>query len=136
MTADRGGIVLYAQVAAHLRARVIAGALPVGAVFPAETGIMAQYGVSRYTAERAIRLLVDEGLVVRRAGIGSFVARVPQQTTVTAGPGARVSSRMATPAERGIHGLAAGDQVLIVERPGQPDEVHPADRTVIMVSGA
>jgi DNA-binding GntR family transcriptional regulator len=128
--------VLYAQLAARLRGLVIAGSFPLGSMIPSEPAIVREYEVSRYTAERALRLLVDEGIIERRPGIGSIVVRVPELATIEAGPGTRVFSRMATSEERRELGLAPGDQVLVISRAGKSDQVYLADRTVIVVSGA
>jgi GntR family histidine utilization transcriptional repressor len=41
---------------------------------PSENDIVKTFGVSRMTANRALRELQDEGILVRIAGVGSFVA--------------------------------------------------------------
>jgi GntR family histidine utilization transcriptional repressor len=41
---------------------------------PSENEIVREFGVSRMTANRALRELSDEGVLVRIAGVGSFVA--------------------------------------------------------------
>src|SRR5258705_5514924 len=41
---------------------------------PSENDIVKSFGVSRMTANRALRELRDEGVLVRIAGVGSFVA--------------------------------------------------------------
>jgi GntR family transcriptional regulator len=40
-----------------------------------------RFGVSRFTVTRAIEILVDEGLVNRRQGLGSFLAAPPLKRT-------------------------------------------------------
>jgi len=44
---------------------------------PSENDIVKSFGVSRMTANRALRELRDEGVLVRIAGVGSFVAESP-----------------------------------------------------------
>ena len=63
---------LYRQVVDRLR-REIAG-MPPGARIDSEPQLTKRFGVSRLTVARAIEILVDEGLVNRRQGLGSFVA--------------------------------------------------------------
>jgi DNA-binding GntR family transcriptional regulator len=47
-----------------------------GASLPSEKELCEELGVSRNTVRRAYELLGDEGLVVRRQGVGAFVADV------------------------------------------------------------
>ena len=43
---------------------------------------MAQFGISRMTVNRALRELVEQGRIVRVAGVGSFVAENKPQSTL------------------------------------------------------
>jgi GntR family transcriptional regulator len=63
---------LYRQVVDRLR-RDIASKAP-GERIESEPQLTRRFGVSRFTVARAIEILVDEGLVNRRQGLGSFVA--------------------------------------------------------------
>lgn len=77
---------LYYQLYEILFQSIIGGVYPVGSLIPSETELMAEYGVSRTTARRAMGMLEDEGLVVRRRGRGSEVVAVrpkssPQHVT-------------------------------------------------------
>jgi DNA-binding GntR family transcriptional regulator len=56
-----------------LRRRIVSGELPPGARLPSIAGLMAEYGVARNTAAKALRMLADEGLVEIVPGWGSFV---------------------------------------------------------------
>jgi GntR family transcriptional regulator len=62
---------LYEQLAAILRGQIERGELA-GRV-PSVKTLTQQYGVAQGTAERALRLLRDEGLVRSRIGRGHFV---------------------------------------------------------------
>ena len=55
--------------------RQLAQTLPVGARLPAERSMAASYGCNFLTVRRALKELVDDGIVVRRIGSGTFVAR-------------------------------------------------------------
>lgn len=63
---------LYRQLVEELRADVAKRA--VGDRIDSEPKLAQRFGVSRFTVARAIEILVDEGLVRRRQGLGSFVA--------------------------------------------------------------
>lgn len=55
-------------------ASIIEGALPVGAKLPTERRLSITYGAARNTVRKAMNALVNEGVVVRQVGRGSFVA--------------------------------------------------------------
>src|SRR6202012_4352578 len=44
-----------------------------GKLLPTETELMARFSASRQTVREALRILMDQGLIVRRAGLGSVV---------------------------------------------------------------
>lgn len=64
---------LWAQVAADLRTEITAGRLDDGQRLPAEPELASIYGVSRATIRRALGVLIDEGLLSRLTGRGTFV---------------------------------------------------------------
>ena len=63
---------LYRQLADRLRADIATKAP--GDRIDSEPQLAKRFGVSRFTVTRAIEILVDEGRVNRRQGLGSFVA--------------------------------------------------------------
>ena len=64
----------YQQLKAHVVANIQAGRLrPLDRV-PSEQDLVRRFGVSRMTANRALRELASEGIVVRQSGVGTFVA--------------------------------------------------------------
>lgn len=63
----------YVQVGDALRARIEAGAYPVGAFLPPELELCEEFGVSRHTAREALRRLAEAGYIRRRQGSGSEV---------------------------------------------------------------
>lgn len=65
---------LYQQVAELIRQRIASGDLPPGHQVPSEYEIIAEHGVSRITATKAIKQLRDEGLIYTLQARGSFVA--------------------------------------------------------------
>ncbi len=68
---------LYRQLVDWLRSDVARRA--VGDRIDSEPQLAERFGVSRFTVTRAIEILVDEGLIRRRQGLGSFVAPPPLQ---------------------------------------------------------
>ena len=68
---------LYRQLVDWLRSDVARRA--VGDRIDSELQLAERFGVSRFTVTRAIEILVDEGLIRRRQGLGSFIAPPPLQ---------------------------------------------------------
>jgi len=65
---------LYLQVKRHILDNIGSGKWATSSRVPSENDIVKSFGVSRMTANRALRELRDEGVLVRIAGVGSFVA--------------------------------------------------------------
>ncbi|CAN7610473.1 GntR family transcriptional regulator [Massilia sp. LjRoot122] len=65
---------LYSQVRQRLRERILDGTYGRDARLPAESEMGAIFGVSRITVRQALGDLQKEGLIVKVAGKGSFVA--------------------------------------------------------------
>jgi DNA-binding GntR family transcriptional regulator len=63
----------YRDIAAKLQKEIRLGHYPVGELLPTETELMARHAASRQTVREALRILMDQGLIVRRAGLGSVV---------------------------------------------------------------
>ena len=66
----------YARVKQHLKDGLASGRWPPGALMPSEAELVAAFGVSRMTANRALRELQAEGLVNRTQGVGTFAAQL------------------------------------------------------------
>lgn len=71
-TAAHDGAPLYQRVAEALRLEI--DGLPPGAALASESELERRFGVSRITVRRALDVLAQSGLVVRRRGSGTFVA--------------------------------------------------------------
>src|SRR6201987_5927313 len=63
----------YRDIAAELQKEIRLGTYPVGKLLPTETELMAHYSASRQTVREALRIIIEQGLIVRRAGLGSVV---------------------------------------------------------------
>ena len=64
----------YVRVKRHLKDGLASGHWPPGALMPSEAELVALFGVSRMTVNRALRELQGEGLVSRTQGVGTFAA--------------------------------------------------------------
>lgn len=69
-----GPIPLYHQMQTDLAARIATGEFGAGDALPSEEQLGRHYGVSRITVRKALEALEGQGLIVRRRGVGSFVA--------------------------------------------------------------
>lgn len=65
---------LHGRIREDLRERIVRGVLQPNDRVPSESELMAQYGVSRITVRQALDDLRNEGLIVKVAGKGTFVA--------------------------------------------------------------
>jgi GntR family transcriptional regulator len=73
--AGSGNLPLYQQLQRALRQAIDDGVLGPAEALPAERQLALDLGISRITVRKAIDGLVDEGLLVRRAGSGNFINR-------------------------------------------------------------
>ena len=68
------GSPVYIQIHNELRENIEAGKWQIGEKIPAVRELAAQFGVSRMTLRQAIQTLVDDGILERRVGAGTYVA--------------------------------------------------------------
>src|SRR5579872_4932281 len=66
-------IPLYFQIAENLKRAIEEGALKPGERLDNELDLAERLGVSRPTVRQAVQRLVEQGLVVRRRGLGTVV---------------------------------------------------------------
>ena len=65
---------LYYQLAALLREQIHEQELQSGDKLPSERELMQRYGLSRNTVRQALDMLVNEGLVLRSHGTGTYIS--------------------------------------------------------------
>lgn len=65
---------LNEKIKDFIRSRIEDGSFQVDDRIPSEAELALQFGASRMTVNRAIKELSERGLIVRRQGVGSFVA--------------------------------------------------------------
>jgi GntR family transcriptional regulator, arabinose operon transcriptional repressor len=81
---------LYLQLMFHIRQRIMDGSLRPGAQIPTEFDLASEYQVSRGTIRQALLALVNEGLLERARGRGTFVRALPASSGVTAPTAKRI----------------------------------------------
>ena len=65
---------LYHQLYQILRDEIVRGEWQPGDMIPPESELTERYGISRTTVRQVLDLLVNEGLIYRQQGRGTFVA--------------------------------------------------------------
>jgi GntR family histidine utilization transcriptional repressor len=80
LTSDAGA--LYERVKAYIRQKARCGEWKPGDRIPSENDLVRILGVSRMTINRALRELSDAGELMRRGGVGTFVAEPRPQSTL------------------------------------------------------
>jgi DNA-binding LacI/PurR family transcriptional regulator len=74
-------IQMYQQILNEIGARIVNGEWPVGTQLPTEAELEMELQVSRVTIRQALRAAVEEGLIVRLPGKGTFVSETETSTT-------------------------------------------------------
>ena len=104
---------LYYQLMQELRARIEQGEWKPGDLFPSERELCETYGISRMTVRQALAELVNDGLLRRDQGRGTFVAKPKIRK--------RLSRLTSFTEDMRARGKQAGAQVLHLEMvPARP----------------
>jgi GntR family transcriptional regulator len=149
-TPQPDGSPLYLQLARQLEQGIRTGTYRVDQALPSERMLSESLGVSRITARKAIDVLVEQGLVLRRHGSGNFIApRLEQPLSKLASFSEELRQRgylpssnwitrevaTASVAEREAMGLARGARVARLERLRLADGVPMAyERSTVLLS--
>ena len=110
----------YSQVAHSVRESIVSGELSPGTRLPSEAELCQRHGVSRGTVVKAIEQLVTEGVVIRRQGLGTFVAQPALRRTV--GGLASFSEAVRAQGHR-------ASQRLVMQEPAPVDLAHASGMT-------
>lgn len=78
-------ISLNARIYNDLKQKIKAGIYKEDDLLPTELQLMAEYGVSRAPVRQALGRLESEGIIIRKAGKGTFVARKELWQSATLG---------------------------------------------------
>ena len=96
------GIPIYVQIADSIRAQILRGALRDGDQLTSTTEYATTYRINPATAGKAFAILVDEGLVEKRRGIGMFVAEGARAALVEVGLRTYVDDTLYPAVEAGL----------------------------------
>ena len=96
------GIPIYVQIADNIRSQILRGALHDGDQLTSTTEYATTYRINPATAGKAFAILVDEGLVEKRRGIGMFVAEGARASLVEAGLRTYVGDTLYPAVEAGL----------------------------------
>ncbi|NIJ06736.1 GntR family transcriptional regulator [Sphingomonas vulcanisoli] len=76
---------LYLQLARNIRHHIANGGIDPGNALPSERDLIEMTGLSRVTIRKGIRQLIEEGILFRKQGSGTFVARRIETGSVLTG---------------------------------------------------
>ena len=96
------GIPIYVQIANDIRSQILRGALRDGDQLTSTTEYATTYRINPATAGKAFAILVDEGLVEKRRGIGMFVAQGAHASLVEKGLTTYVDDTLYPAVEAGL----------------------------------
>src|SRR5215467_3832232 len=144
----RGSVPASTQLAEALKAQIIAQRLPRGGRLPSERELIDRSGLSRVTVRAAVGILERQGWLVRRQGLGTFVADPVKQElasgvqTITEvlqssgiSPQVDVLSHHTGPAPRQISQLLGLPEVLCIRRRFRHDDQPLALVTAYLPTG-
>jgi len=86
---------LYQQLADHIRQRIADGTLQRGQAVPSEAQLMAEFGVARITARKAIEVLRGQGVIHTVQGRGSYVGPPGTPPAAPETKAARIAAELA-----------------------------------------
>ena len=76
------GTPLFLQIAERLSSDIVDGTLPEGSRVPSTNEFAAFYRINPATAAKGIKVLVDDGILEKRRGIGMFVVGGARQQLI------------------------------------------------------
>jgi GntR family histidine utilization transcriptional repressor len=77
-----GATTLHEQIKSYVIDKIVDGTWAAAHRLPSEHDLVAQFGVSRMTVNKALRELAGTGRIVRVAGVGTFVSEAKPQSTL------------------------------------------------------
>ena len=148
LTAPIPGLSRYGKLAQALRDRILQGEWGPGEFIPAESALAQSYGVALGTIRQALSLLVEDGVLQRRHGKGTFVTKGVDGASMmrffrfrgldesaSIKPHSQILSsrlRRANRQESLLFGVDQGEQVIQVERLRSLDEEPCLLETIVL----
>src|SRR4051812_6730759 len=118
---------VYRQIADEIQRAVSIGVLKPGEAVPATRQLAAELKLNANTVQHAFRILVQEGVIEMRRGLGAFVAAAPRESTRASAAVARqIAERALREAFR--HGLLASDLMAALEEIAPGGQVRAVNK--------
>lgn len=116
---------IYIQIAEELRHEILIGALDEGDQVMSTTKYATTYRINPATAAKAFTALVDEGLLVKKRGIGMFVAAGAREHLRTTGRARFIQDSLLPVVEEALAlGLTPNDLIDAIHTHAQSAETH------------
>ncbi|ENO17945.1 GntR family transcriptional regulator [Schaalia cardiffensis F0333] len=116
---------IYIQIAEELRHEILIGALDEGDQVMSTTKYATTYRINPATAAKAFTALVDEGLLVKKRGIGMFVAAGARERLRTTGRARFIQDSLLPVVEEALAlGLTPNDLIDAIHTHAQSAETH------------
>ena len=123
------GVPIYRQLVQQVRRDVMLGRLQPGDQLPSVKEVVDSLSVNPNTVVKAFSELEHQGLVVRRQGVGTFVAASPSMTSVPVAP--RLLGPLARWVDRARQDGLSGEQIrMLLEVALDEPSVSQDDRHV------
>lgn len=74
---------VYRQISEDIAKKIRSGKYPAGSMLAPERKLMGEYKTQRTTIRRALELLVNDGLIVKKTGLGTFIANPENSVPVS-----------------------------------------------------
>ncbi|MBK0347284.1 GntR family transcriptional regulator [Aerococcaceae bacterium zg-ZJ1578] len=74
----QGNVPLFQQVAEQIEQAILSGSFPEGEQIPSTTEVSISYQINPATVLKGMNLLVDQGILEKRRGLGTFVTQGAQ----------------------------------------------------------
>lgn len=124
------GRALFLQIAESIEDQIVDGSLAEESQAPSTNELAAFYRINPATAAKGVSMLVDQGVLYKRRGIGMFVAAGAREQVLAARRGA-FSDRYLEPllAEAQRLGLGPDDLVALIRERANDTLPAPSERT-------
>ena len=124
------GRALFLQIAESIEDQIVDGSLAEESQAPSTNELAAFYRINPATAAKGVSMLVDQGVLYKRRGIGMFVAAGARERVLSARRGV-FSDRYLEPllAEAQRLGLSPDDLVALIRERAEDTTPAPSERT-------
>lgn len=124
------GRALFLQIAESIEDQIVEGSLAEESQAPSTNELAAFYRINPATAAKGVSMLVDQGVLYKRRGIGMFVASGARERVLAVRRGA-FADRYLEPLLAEAHrlGLGPDDLVALIRERATDNSPAPAERT-------